>query len=105
MKARVLATSDGDYRGFISAAAAGDLGRAEFQGVCATCHGMQGEGGYGPNLSQNPLLTQASGLAAIVRDGRGNMPPVGDSWTKTQMSALIAFAKSHVYKGASTSGG
>jgi cytochrome c oxidase subunit 2 len=105
MKARVLVTSDGDYQGFITAAAASDLGRAEFQGVCATCHGMQGEGGYGPNLSNNPLLTQPSGLAAIVRDGRGNMPPVGDSWTKMQMSALIAFAKSHVYKGASTSGG
>ena len=55
--------------------------------------------------SNNSLLTQPSGLAAIVRDGRGNMPPVGDSWTKAQMSALLAYAKSHVYKGASTSGG
>jgi cytochrome c oxidase subunit II len=105
MHARVLATSDGDYRAFTSTTAAGELGRAEFQGVCATCHGMQGEGGYGPNLSSNPLLTQPTGLEAIVRDGRGNMPAVGDSWTKAQMSALLAYAKSHVYKGASTSGG
>jgi cytochrome c oxidase subunit II len=105
MHAHVLATSDGDYRAFTSTTAAGELGRAEFQGVCATCHGMQGEGGYGPNLSSNPLLTQPTGLEAIVRDGRGNMPAVGDSWTKAQMSALLAYAKSHVYKGASTSGG
>jgi cytochrome c oxidase subunit 2 len=105
MHARVLATADGDYRSFISTAAAGELGRAEFQGVCATCHGMQGQGGYGPNLSNNTLLTQASSLASIVRDGRGNMPAVGDSWTKAQMSALVGYAKSHVYKGASTSGG
>jgi cytochrome c oxidase subunit II len=105
MHARVLATSDGGYRAFTSTTAAGELGRAEFQGVCATCHGMQGEGGYGPNLSSNPLLTQPTGLEAIVRDGRGNMPAVGDSWTKAQMSALLAYAKSHVYKGASTSGG
>jgi len=66
---------------------------------------MQGEGGYGPNLSSNPLLTQPTGLEAIVRNGRGNMPAVGDSWTKAQMSALLTYAKSHVYKGASTSGG
>jgi cytochrome c oxidase subunit II len=105
MHARVLATSGWDYRAFTSTTAAGELGRAEFQGVCATCHGMQGEGGYGPNLSSNPLLTQPTGLEAIVRDGRGNMPAVGDSWTKAQMSALLAYAKSHVYKGASTSGG
>jgi cytochrome c oxidase subunit II len=105
MHARVLATSDGDYRAFTSTTAPVELGRAEFQGVCATCHGMQGEGGYGPNLSSNPLLTQPTGLEAIVRDGRGNMPAVGDSWTKAQMSALLAYAKSHVYKGASTSGG
>jgi cytochrome c oxidase subunit II len=105
MHARVLATSEGDYRAFTSTTAASQLGRAEFQGVCATCHGMQGEGGYGPNLANNTLLTQPTGLAAIVRNGRGNMPAVGDSWTKEQMSALLAYAKSHVYKGASTSGG
>ena len=105
MHARVLATADGDYRSFISTAAAGELGRAEFQGVCATCHGMQGQGGYGPNLSHNTLRTQASSLTEIVRNGRGNMPAVGDSWTKAQMAALVGYAKSHVYKGASTSGG
>jgi hypothetical protein len=33
------------------------------------------------------------------------MPPVGDSWTNAQMSALIQYAKSKVYTGASTSGG
>ena len=66
---------------------------------------MQGQGGYGPNLSQNSLLTQRTGLAAIVRNGRGKMPPVGDSWTNAQMTALLEYAKSHIYKGASTSGG
>jgi cytochrome c oxidase subunit 2 len=105
MHARVIASTDADYRTYISATVAGDLGRAEFQGVCATCHGMQGQGGYGPNLSQNSLLTQQSGLAAVVRGGRGNMPAVGDSWTNAQMTALFQYAKSHVFKGASTSGG
>jgi cytochrome c oxidase subunit 2 len=105
MAARVIATTDADYQTYVSATAGSELGRAEFQGVCATCHGMQGQGGYGPNLSQNSLLTQETGLAAIVRNGRGNMPPVGDSWTNAQMKALLDYAKSHIYKGASTSGG
>jgi cytochrome c oxidase subunit 2 len=105
MQASVIATSDAEYRAFINKAAANVLGYAEFQGVCATCHGMHGQGGYGPNLSSNPLLTQPAGLAAIVRNGRGNMPPVGDTWTPAQLKALELYAKTHVFKGASTSGG
>jgi mono/diheme cytochrome c family protein len=66
---------------------------------------MQGQGGYGPQLSNNPLLTQTSGLTAIVRNGRGRMPAVGDSWTKAQFQALVTYAKKHIYKGANTSGG
>ncbi len=105
MKARVIVSGGSAYRTFTSSTAASALGKAEFTGVCATCHGMQGQGGYGPNLAQNPLIAQPSGLAAIVRAGRGNMPAVGDSWTNAQMKALAQYAKSHVYKGASTSGG
>jgi len=105
MRARVIVSSDADYRRYLSATAAGDLGRAEFQGVCATCHGMQGEGGYGPNLSHNPLLTQPSSLIALVRAGRGNMPAVGDDWTKAQLTTLVTYARSHIFKGASAVGG
>ena len=105
MGATVIATSDAEYQSWLAGGATTDLGRTEFQGACATCHGMQGQGGYGPNLSQNSLLTQETGLAAIVRNGRGLMPPVGDSWTDAQLKALLDYAKSHIYKGASTSGG
>jgi cytochrome c oxidase subunit 2 len=105
MHARVIATSAADFRTYTSATAASDLGRAEFQGSCATCHGMQGQGGYGPNLANDPLLTQPASLADIVRNGGVKMPAVGNSWTKTQMTALIQYAKAKIYKGASTSGG
>jgi cytochrome c oxidase subunit 2 len=105
MRARVIATTDADYRTYTSSAAASDLGRAEFQGACSTCHGMQGQGGYGPNLANDPLLIQPSSLVNIVRNGGITMPAVGDSWTKAQMTALLQYAKSHVYKGASASGG
>ena len=100
MRARVIVTSDAQYARFLATSARSDLGRSEFTGVCATCHGMSGQGAYGPNLSNNPLLTQAAGLESIVRNGRGRMPAVGDTWTNAQMQALATYVKAHVYKGA-----
>jgi cytochrome c oxidase subunit 2 len=105
MRARVIATTEQAYATFISSQSAADLGRSEFTGACSTCHGMQGQGGYGPNLSNNTLLTQPAGLTAIVREGRGRMPAVGDTWTATQMQALISYTRAHVYKGGAASGG
>jgi cytochrome c oxidase subunit II len=102
MRARVIVTSSAEYEKYVSSTVKGDLGRSEFTGVCATCHGLSGQGAYGPNLSNNPLLIQAAGLTAIVRSGRGRMPAVGDTWTNQQMQALAAYVKSHVYKGASS---
>ena len=95
-------TSDAQYARFLATSPPSALGRSEFTGVCATCHGLSGQGAYGPNLSNNPLLTQAAGLEPIVRNGRGRMPAVGDTWTNAQMQALAAYVKSHVYKGATS---
>jgi cytochrome c oxidase subunit II len=105
MRARVIATSAPEYESFVSSKAQKELGLSEFQGVCATCHGMQGQGAYGPNLSANPLLVQPSGLASIVRNGFGKMPPVGEGWSDAQIKALVQYAKSKIYKGAAASGG
>jgi len=105
MRARVIATSPADFRTYTSKTAASALGRAEFQGACAVCHGMQGQGGYGPALANDPLLTQATSVANIVRNGGAKMPDGGNSWAKAEMTALIQYSKSAIYKGASTSGG
>ena len=105
MHARVIASTQSDYERYISRTAAEVLGRDEFEGVCATCHGMEGQGGYGPPLANNPLITQAAGVDEIIRNGRGKMPPVADSWTDQQVNALITFMKTHIYKGPGSSGG
>jgi cytochrome c oxidase subunit II len=105
MLARVIAEPENVFDAFVSTRAKAQLGRAEFEGVCSKCHGLGGVGDYGPNLTTNPALTQASTLTDVVRNGRGRMPPVGDSWTPEQFKALITYAKAHVYKGATTSGG
>jgi len=106
MSARVVAESTAAYQHDTSVSVAtGNLGRAEFTGVCATCHGMTGQGGYGPNIANNSLLTQKAGLSALITKGLGLMPPVAISWTPVQYDALAAYVKSHVFKGASASGG
>jgi cytochrome c oxidase subunit 2 len=104
MRASVIVTSGAAFDRYLRTAVKTDLGDAEFHGVCATCHGESGQGAYGPNLANNPLLTQPAGLIAIVRHGRGAMPPVGDTWTQTQMQALVAYVKKQIFKGASSGG-
>jgi cytochrome c oxidase subunit II len=106
MHATVIATSDAEYAAWVAGAAKNELGREEFQGVCATCHGMKGQGGYGPAIADNSIIVQPAGLDAIVRNGRGNMPAVGATWTAAQMHALLVYLKTHVYTGGTaTSGG
>ncbi|MES1246863.1 MAG: cytochrome c oxidase subunit II [Actinomycetota bacterium] len=106
MDLRVIVTDAASYDATLHRhTTVAELGRQEFQGVCATCHGMQGQGGYGPALSSNSILAQKSSLASIITTGRGLMPPVADTWTDEQIGALAQYVKSHVYKGASTSGG
>jgi cytochrome c oxidase subunit 2 len=106
MHLRVLVVDQAAYESTLARhTTTAELGRTEWQGVCATCHGLQGQGGYGPALANNIILTQKSALESIVRNGRNKMPPVGDTWTEEQMRALVQYTKTHIYKGASTSGG
>jgi len=112
MLATVRAESAQAYRTYISKTAAATIGQQEFGGVCATCHGNLGQGGYAPAIANNTLLTQPAALAGILRNGvtgtLGAMPPVADTWNKAQLDALVAYVKKHVYKPAplgATSGG
>jgi cytochrome c oxidase subunit II len=105
MLARAVVTSEADYDSFARTRAAKELGQAQWVGVCAKCHGPQGQGDYGPAIATNPTLVQPTGLENIVRNGRGLMPAVGDNWTEEQFRALEAYIKSNIYKGASASGG
>jgi cytochrome c oxidase subunit 2 len=78
------------------------IGKQVWNGVCATCHGNLGQGGYGPAIANNALLEQSAGLNVIIRQGftgsTGSMPPVGDTWNNEEISALDAYVKKHIYK-------
>jgi cytochrome c oxidase subunit II len=107
MLGRALVTNDEGYRRFTETEAKAGLGRAEWEGVCAKCHGLQGQGDYGPAIASNPTLIQKNALESIVRNGRGRMPAVGSNWTQEQFDALLRYTRQHVYNasGGSTSGG
>jgi cytochrome c oxidase subunit II len=111
MRATVKAESRQEYRHYLSTWQ-GTIGKQIWNGVCATCHGNLGQGGYGIAIANNSLLTQKSALEGILRNGftgsQGAMPPVGDTWTQAEIDALAAYVKKHIYKSApvgTTSGG
>ena len=75
------------------AAGTSRLGAETFAGACAKCHGLSGEGDIGPRLQGNQLLGDERALEQVVREGRGEMPPVGKDWEERQMDALTEFLK------------
>jgi cytochrome c oxidase subunit 2 len=109
MTATVVAESRRSYERYLSTVARGTIGQQEWGGVCATCHGNLGQGGYGPAISSSALLTSQSSLVGILRMGLdtsrpGAMPRVGITWTKGQIAALAAYVKKHIYKAAPLGG-
>ena len=74
-------------------AASPRLGRELFEGVCQTCHRIEGPTLVGPTLGGNPLLADRNGLADVVRNGRGQMPAVGAGWSDQEVDALVAYTK------------
>lgn len=72
-----------------------DLGEQIFDGVCATCHGPQGEGDIGPGLTQ-ATVSNAAVVEQIAREGRNKMPPVGKGWSERQMDALVEYLQQEI---------
>ena len=68
-----------------------ELGAEMWAGVCAKCHGPDGEGGIGPRLAGSATLADADAIETIVRNGRGKMPAVGADWTDEQLDALTTY--------------
>jgi cytochrome c oxidase subunit 2 len=80
-----------------------DLGEQEFNGVCAKCHGPQGEGLIGPALTPASVGNPAS-LKTIVTEGLGKMPPVARGWDERQLNALTTYLRQKFPSGGSSGG-
>jgi len=111
MEAKVKVTPQAEYQSWIDRGAAAALRRGEWEGVCAKCHGLQGQGGYGPQIANSQLLVQQAGLRKLLLNGQNQspplpsyMPPVALGWNAPQLQALFQYLKDNVYK-AKPSGG
>ncbi|HLX33365.1 MAG TPA: cytochrome c oxidase subunit II [Gaiellaceae bacterium] len=104
MLASVVAEPRAQYDAYIAKTAAATIGKQEWGGVCATCHGNLGQGGYGPAIASNTTITSEKALRSLLRYGvngtQGAMPPVGDTWDDHQITSLVAYLKQHIYKAA-----
>jgi cytochrome c oxidase subunit II len=82
-----------DQEAQAQASARSDLGKNTFEGVCATCHGFQGQGAFGPDLRGNPIFSQQGAIETLLENGRGKMPAVGHGWNERQLNALLDYVK------------
>ena len=77
-------------------------GKQTFEGACASCHGLQGQGLVGPAIASSPTLQDPKALRTLLRNGGKEMPAVGKTWDAKLTNSLIGYLKSRF---GSTSGG
>lgn len=82
-----------DRRREEQSAGSGELGKETWEGVCAKCHGLAGEGGIGPRVAGSIVLADPDAVEDLVRNGRRTMPAVGSGWTSEQVEALTSYLK------------
>lgn len=70
---------------------------AEIYGAsCARCHGADGGGGIGPQLSDGAVVEAFPDPAdevAVVTDGRGSMPAFGGSLSETEIQQVVDYTR------------
>ena len=69
------------------------VGKQLFEGVCASCHGLDAEGAIGPSIAGSPTIQSPKALAEIVRNGIRTMPPVGRTWDDDLVEQLAGYLK------------
>jgi len=80
------------------------LGRETFEGACAKCHGLAGEGDVGPRIAGNALIGDRDALVRLLEEGRGKMPAVGAGWEDRQYDALFDYLEKELGQGGDADG-
>jgi mono/diheme cytochrome c family protein len=71
-------------------------GAAVFSENCATCHGQDGEGGYGPELGGGAVAEAFPDIEdqiAVITNGRANMPAFEGELTDEQIRSVAEFER------------
>lgn len=64
-------------------------GAEVFAATCASCHGPEGEGAFGPALAGNPVLADEAYVREVIMEGEGAMPP--QQLTAEQLNRVVGF--------------
>jgi cytochrome c oxidase subunit II len=101
MLTQVRAVSNSEYESWVATQlhVSQNIGRMTFEGACAPCHGMQGQGVIGPALKGNSTLANRQQLATLLANGKGKMPPVGKGWTPQELASLVAYLRKEFVSG------
>jgi mono/diheme cytochrome c family protein len=80
------------------AASAGDGGPGAelYSANCARCHGGDGGGGVGPQLSDGQVVAafpEVEGEIDVVTDGRGSMPSFGDRLSTAEIDQVVEYTR------------
>jgi len=68
-----------------------------FRTECAGCHGTHGEGNLGPELvGIADRMTEIEQLA-LVRSGRGRMPPFAPGLSDEEIAAVVAYTRTELH--------
>ena len=83
------------YRSFLAAhsGVSNALGREIFEASCGVCHGLAGQGDYGPKIQGSAVISDPKALEDLLRKGKNKMPPVGATWDEETMESATTYLK------------
>jgi mono/diheme cytochrome c family protein len=81
--------------GLASGHPTGDAKRGEelYKASCVVCHGARAEGGVGPKLAGNPILSNDQAFWRVVHEGRHVMPPLKGTVSDQQLNDIRAWLR------------
>ncbi len=97
-QASVKLASEEELKGFLKDPARIKVGSQIFQTKCVSCHGPQGQGGIGPNLTDDYWIHggKMTEILQVVTNGvlDKGMPPWGPLLKQDELYAVVAFVNS-----------
>ena len=75
------------------------LGVIVYRDACATCHGVDGSGAFGPNLWGKGHKFSYDEQRQIIERGRRSMPGFGASLSEEEIEAILAHVRVGFFEG------
>jgi cytochrome c oxidase subunit 2 len=104
MTGSVQAVSQAEFDAFLASHSPSSrtVGKETFEGVCAKCHGMQGQGTEAaPAIAGRDFDATTT---ILLRNGGVRMPAVGKDWSQEQVNAALAYLNSTIGRAAQGGG-